>query len=246
MRDGLLTARTSVVTLIHPDAAEKRKNKVNNGSSGRLSRANSESESESPNPAAATGPHNRDYGTIVANSGVSTPRRRPSGPHRLGTVNSTTLAFDKVKIKGTSLSKRKETLEAVRQNLEAIGNSVVELANTEGEREGEGDQESALPRTSSSVNSDTGATIRPDSRNGRDGSDEGGDEADGEGEEASESSSSNTRRLTRLTRQAPLEGGSSSYAAALAKNLEESQEADENAPLLGGKTIAGSPSASAM
>jgi hypothetical protein len=73
-----------------------------------------------------------NYGTITSQhtGGASTPKRRPSGPHRLGSVTSTALAFDKVKMKGVKGAQRSEAMQAVIQNLEAMGNTV-EIVNTD-------------------------------------------------------------------------------------------------------------------
>jgi len=215
-RPQIRTGAAKKLTPLLKDAAVKRMNKVNG--SGKISRTNSESESESARPPSFTGLAPRDYGAIVAGSGVSTPRRRPSGPHRLGTVNSTTLAFDKVKIKGGSLTKRKETLEAVRQNLAAIGNSVVEVAvadtegggseaGYEGESNGSRPNGSRRPSSAGSTGSDTAITIRLAN-------------TDDSGEE---------RRTSYNT---------------LSRNIQNGEDADENAPLLGGKVV-GSPSGDA-
>lgn len=78
-----------------------------------------------------------NYGTINSPyiGGASTPKRRPSGPHRLGSVNTTALVFDKVKMKGVKAAQRSEAMQAVIQNLEAMGNTV-EVVNADGTAKG--------------------------------------------------------------------------------------------------------------
>lgn len=84
-------------------------------------------------PSEADSDSQTNYGTINSphTGGASTPKRRPSGPHRLGSVTSTALAFDKVKMKGVKGAQRSEAMQAVIQNLEAMGNTV-EIVNAEG------------------------------------------------------------------------------------------------------------------
>lgn len=102
------------------DATSRRKN----------ARQNSHAGSEADSSADGLTPQN--YGTMHSPhlGGASTPKRRPSGPHRLGSVTSTQLAFDKVKMKGVKGAQRSDAMQAVIANLEAMGNTV-EIVNGE-------------------------------------------------------------------------------------------------------------------
>lgn len=123
-RPQIRTGAAKKLTPLLKDAADRRARR-DSSNARQMSRTASEAGSEPPSDenrglTAAV----RDYGTI-SGAGATTPRRRPSVPHRLGSLNSTALAFDKVKIKGVSGVKRLEAMEAIKQNLEQMGNKVV-------------------------------------------------------------------------------------------------------------------------
>lgn len=229
-RPQIRTGAAKKLTPLLKDVAEKRRNKGTppaNGTAsprpgvggGKLSRANSDAGSDagllSPNLNTS-----RDYGTIssTASNGASTPRRRPSAPHRLGSITSTGVAFDKVKVKGGNSLLRQQTLEAVRQNLEAIGNGVDDIREIVPENEG-----GNLPTSSSNAKLSTNGT-----------------------EDGSEDSAV-TVTATAKVKPEDLEAGDDKEdeegeeRLADAKSIMDAKEQDENAPLLGGKQVAGSP-----
>lgn len=206
-RPQIRTGAAKKLTPLLKDAAEKRRGKGAGANSaspaigGKLSRANSESGTSeaATTPLPNVGP--KDYGTLSAqatNAGASTPRRRPTGPNRLGSVTSTGVAFDKVKVKGGNSLLRQQTLEAMKQNLEAIGSAVVEVQD-DGGATSSANGKAANGSQDSQVTITATATLKDEGTNG-----------DGE-----------------------------TYADA--QSIRQAQEDDENAPLLGGKQVAGSP-----
>ena len=205
-RPQIRTGAAKKLTPLLKDAANRRVAGANarrdSSTARQLSRTNSEAGSDAPfgsNP--PTGAV-RDYGTLT-NAGASTPRRRPSVPHRLGSLNSTAVAFDKVKIKGVSGVKKLEAMEAIRQNLEAIGSTVVHVEGAEsGQNSG-----ATTPQV---IVESPGPTANGNAKNGD--------------------------STVTITATATLRNGTEREA-----ELQQALEQDENAPLLGGKQVSGSP-----
>ena len=198
--------------------------------SNRISRSNSEAGSEAPSFRQGGGAL-PDYGTMTATgaatSGASTPRRRPSAPHRLGSLNTTNMAFDKVKIKGVTGAKKLEAMEAIRQNLEAIGSAVVSVEESEpssGTATPGADAKNAAYRSVStaSVNGGKGA-------------------ASGDSSVTITATTATPKNAEHAGQNGSKNGDGGNESDADSQRILDAMERDEESPLLGGKQVAGSP-----